>query len=54
MSFLQLGPEPQLERRMISDSLERHAWNKARVARELGLSYPTLLSKIRTFQLARR
>jgi transcriptional regulator with PAS, ATPase and Fis domain len=44
----------QLEKRMISDALERHSWNKARVARELGLSYPTLLSKIRTFRLERR
>jgi two-component system response regulator HupR/HoxA len=44
----------QLEQRMISDALERHGWNKAKVARELGLSYPTLLSKIRTFHLERR
>ena len=38
----------ELERRMIAEALERNRWNKARVARELGLSYPTLLSKIRT------
>lgn len=39
----------ELERRMIAEALERNGWNKARVARELGLSYPTLLSKIRLF-----
>jgi transcriptional regulator with GAF, ATPase, and Fis domain len=43
-----------LERRMISEALDRVRWNKARAARELGLSYPTLLSKIRTLQLERR
>jgi transcriptional regulator with PAS, ATPase and Fis domain len=43
-----------LERRMIAESLERHRWNKARAARELGLSYPTLLSKIRTLHIERR
>jgi transcriptional regulator with GAF, ATPase, and Fis domain/Tfp pilus assembly protein PilF len=42
-----------LERRMIADALDRHRWNKARVSRELGLSYPTLLSKIRTLRLER-
>ena len=44
----------QLERRMIADALETNRWNKARVARELGLSYPTLLAKIRTLGLERR
>ncbi|HTK32910.1 MAG TPA: sigma 54-interacting transcriptional regulator [Candidatus Saccharimonadaceae bacterium] len=44
----------QLERRMIADALESNRWNKARVARELGLSYPTLLAKIRTLGLERR
>jgi two-component system response regulator HupR/HoxA len=43
-----------LERRMIEEALERHRWNKARAARELGLSYPTLLTKIRTFRIERR
>jgi transcriptional regulator with GAF, ATPase, and Fis domain/tetratricopeptide (TPR) repeat protein len=41
----------ELERRMISETLERNRWNKARTARDLGLSYPTLLAKIRTFEL---
>jgi transcriptional regulator with GAF, ATPase, and Fis domain/Tfp pilus assembly protein PilF len=40
-----------LERRMIADALERNGWNKARVARELGLSYPTLLARIRSFKI---
>uniref|UniRef100_A0A832IB04 Tetratricopeptide repeat protein n=1 Tax=Eiseniibacteriota bacterium TaxID=2212470 RepID=A0A832IB04_UNCEI len=44
----------ELERRMIAEALERNRWNKARAARELGLSYPTLLSKIRTLELERR
>jgi Nif-specific regulatory protein len=44
----------QLERQMIGESLERHRGNKARVARELGLSYPTLLAKIRLHQLEAR
>jgi transcriptional regulator with GAF, ATPase, and Fis domain/tetratricopeptide (TPR) repeat protein len=44
----------QLERRMIAETLERVAWNKARAARELGLSYPTMLAKIRTFKIERR
>ena len=44
----------ELERRMIAEALERHRWNKAKVARELGLSYPTLLTKIRTLEIERR
>jgi len=44
----------ELERRMIADALERTRWNKARAARDLGLSYPTLLTKIRTLQIERR
>jgi transcriptional regulator with PAS, ATPase and Fis domain len=44
----------QLERKMISQALERHRWNRARAARELGLSYPTLLAKIRLFRIERR
>ncbi|TMQ71591.1 MAG: tetratricopeptide repeat protein [Candidatus Eisenbacteria bacterium] len=41
----------QLERRMVAEALERNRWNKARTARDLGLSYPTLLAKIRSFRL---
>ena len=44
----------ELERRMIAEALERNRWNKAKAARELGLSYPTLLSKIRTLEIERR
>jgi len=43
-----------LERRMIEETLDRNRWNKARTARELGLSYPTLLSKIRLLKIERR
>ena len=41
----------ELEKRMIEEALERFHGNKARVARELGLSYPTLLGRIRTYGL---
>jgi transcriptional regulator with GAF, ATPase, and Fis domain/Tfp pilus assembly protein PilF len=44
----------ELERRVISEALDRHRWNKAKVARELGLSYPTLLARIRNLELERR
>jgi transcriptional regulator with GAF, ATPase, and Fis domain/Tfp pilus assembly protein PilF len=44
----------KVERRLITQSLERHNWNKVRTARELSLSYPTLLQKIKLFQLDRR
>lgn len=43
-----------LERRMIAEALDRVRWNKARAARELGLSYPTLLAKIRSLNIERR
>ncbi len=43
-----------LERQLIAEALERTRWNKTRAARELGLSYPTLLAKIRSFQLERQ
>ena len=43
-----------LERKMIAEALERNRWNKARAARDLGLSYPTLLTKIRSLQIERR
>lgn len=41
----------ELERQLIAGALARHRGNKARVARELGVSYPTLLSRIRAFGL---
>src|SRR6185436_15646056 len=41
----------ELERQLISEALDRCHGNKARVARELGLSYPTLLSRIRSYGL---
>jgi transcriptional regulator with GAF, ATPase, and Fis domain/Tfp pilus assembly protein PilF len=44
----------QLERKMIAEALERNRWNKARAARDLRISYPTLLTKIRALQIERR
>jgi len=44
----------ELEKKMIAEALDRTRWNKARAARDLGLSYPTLLAKIRTLQIERR
>ncbi len=41
----------ELERKLIVEALDRFHGNKARVARELGLSYPTLLSRIRSYGL---
>ena len=41
----------ELEKQVIAEALERHHGNKSSVARELGLSYPTLLGRIRTFGL---
>ena len=41
----------ELERQVIAEALDRHHGNKAGVARELGLSYPTLLGRIRVFGL---
>ena len=40
-----------LERTLIAESLTRHRGNKTKVAQELGLSYPTLLGRIRTYRL---
>jgi DNA-binding NtrC family response regulator len=44
----------RLERRLIREALESHNWNKTQAARVLGVSYPTLLSKIRLLGLDRR
>jgi transcriptional regulator with GAF, ATPase, and Fis domain/tetratricopeptide (TPR) repeat protein len=42
------------ERRAISEALEACGWNKSEVARQLGVSYPCLLKKIRDFDIDRR
>lgn len=42
------------ERRAISEALEACGWNKSEVARQLGVSYPCLLKKIRDFGIDRR
>jgi len=44
----------KVERRLIAQALERHNWNKLQAAKELSLSYPTLLQKIKLFRLDRR
>jgi transcriptional regulator with GAF, ATPase, and Fis domain len=40
-----------LERREILGALERCGWNKSRAAIELGISYPSLLSKIKRYRI---
>jgi DNA-binding NtrC family response regulator/tetratricopeptide (TPR) repeat protein len=51
------GPRPlkeqiaELERQAIAEMLERTGWNRSEAARQLRISYPTLLQKIRTFNL---
>ena len=40
-----------LEKRIISESLIRNGWNRSTAATELGISYPTLLKKIRDFRI---
>ncbi len=44
----------KVERKLIGQALERSNWNKLKAARELSLSYPTLLQKIKIYQLDRR
>jgi transcriptional regulator with GAF, ATPase, and Fis domain/tetratricopeptide (TPR) repeat protein len=41
----------ELERREILNALERSAWNKSRAAIDLGISYPSLLSKIKRYRI---
>jgi transcriptional regulator with PAS, ATPase and Fis domain len=43
----------ELERRVISDALEINSWNRKVTAGLLGISYPTLLKKIRDFNIER-
>ena len=40
-----------LEKRMITEALSRHGWNRKAAASELGISYPTILKKIRSFKI---
>jgi len=44
----------RLERLAITEALEECGWNKSEVARQLGISYPSLLKKIREFGIDRR
>lgn len=41
----------RLEKRVISEALARNQWNRSITARELGISYPTLLKKINDYDL---
>jgi two-component system response regulator HupR/HoxA len=41
-----------MERRLVLDALEKHAWNKTRAAKELGLSRKGLKNKIARYGLA--
>jgi len=38
-----------IEKRMITETLERHGWNKSQTARDLDINYKTLLNKIREY-----
>ncbi len=42
-----------LERKLIAEALARHNWNRRAAAVELGISYPTILKKIRSYHIAR-
>ncbi len=39
------------ERQRILKALQRHRWNKTRAAEELKVSYKTLLTKIREYEI---
>jgi transcriptional regulator with GAF, ATPase, and Fis domain/Flp pilus assembly protein TadD len=43
-----------LEKRIISESLIRNGWNRSLAANELGISYPTLLKRIRDLSITER
>ena len=40
-----------LEKRIVSESLIRNGWNRSLAAKELGISYPTILKKIRDLKI---
>jgi DNA-binding NtrC family response regulator/tetratricopeptide (TPR) repeat protein len=42
----------ELEKRAIRDTLSRCSWNRSAAAREMGISYPTLLKKIRQYHIS--
>lgn len=41
----------EFERNYLANELIRNSWNRAKTARELGLSYRTLLYKIERFEI---
>jgi two-component system response regulator PilR (NtrC family) len=40
-----------LERHLVLEALEECQWNRTQASKRLGISYPTLLQKIRAFGL---
>ena len=47
------GKVRELEKRLITEALARHGWNRRSTALELGISYPTILKKIRSYRIER-
>ncbi|MBN1163377.1 MAG: sigma 54-interacting transcriptional regulator [Candidatus Krumholzibacteriota bacterium] len=41
----------QLEMKTVAEALKKNSWNRKITARELGISYPTLLKKIRDYKI---
>ncbi len=41
----------ELERKIVAEALGRNDWNRKAAAADLGISYPTLLKKIRDYGL---
>ncbi len=41
----------ELEKQLVNEALEQCSWNRSRACRSLGISYPTLLQKIRRYEL---
>ena len=41
----------ELEKQLVLEALEQCSWNRSRACRSLGISYPTLLQKIRRYDL---
>jgi two-component system response regulator AtoC len=41
----------KVERRLLSDALVRHNWNRKQAARELGISYRAMIYKIKDYRL---
>ena len=44
----------EVERRVLSEGLRKHRWNKTQLARQLGISRKGLIAKVQRYQLDRR